>query len=106
VITNLLTNAIKYSPASPCLIVTCKLENKDVVCSVQDFGIGIARENYNRIFELFFQEHHDTRRYPGLGIGLYLSAEIIKRQQGKIWVESALGRGTTVFFTLPAAPGL
>jgi PAS domain S-box-containing protein len=101
VITNLLTNAIKYSPGSPQINLSCRLHNKEVTCSVQDFGIGIAPENYNRIFELFFQEHHDTRRYPGLGIGLYLSAEIIKRQQGKIWVDSELSKGTTVYFTLP-----
>lgn len=101
VITNLLTNAVKYSPGSPEIIVSCRIQGNEVICSVKDFGIGIARENYTRIFELFFQEHHDTRRYPGLGIGLYLSAEIIKRQHGKIWVESELDEGTTVFFTLP-----
>jgi PAS domain S-box-containing protein len=101
VITNLLTNAIKYSPSSPDIIIACEVHGDEVICSVQDFGIGIAPENFSKIFELFFQEHHESRRYPGLGIGLYLSAEIIRRQNGRIWVDSELGKGTTVYFSLP-----
>jgi PAS domain S-box-containing protein len=102
VITNLITNAIKYSPESPDIRILCNINNHEVTCAVQDFGIGIAPENFTKIFELFFQEHHESRRYPGLGIGLYLSAEIIKRQHGKIWVESELEKGTTISFSLPA----
>ncbi len=102
VLTNLLTNAIKYSPDATRVNVSCRVQKDEVICAVQDFGIGIATENFTRIFELFFQEHHESRRYPGLGIGLYLSAEIIRRQHGRIWVESELNKGTTISFSLPA----
>jgi signal transduction histidine kinase len=70
--------------------------------SVQDFGIGIAKEHLQKIFERFYQvTDPEERTYPGLGIGLYISLEIVKRHGGQIWVESKKGEGTTFHFTLP-----
>ncbi len=70
--------------------------------SVQDFGIGIAKERQHKIFERFYQvTDPEEKTYPGLGIGLYISCEIIKRHGGQIWVESKKGEGATFHFALP-----
>jgi signal transduction histidine kinase len=102
VITNLLTNAIKYSPNATSIVVTSASSQQDITLCVQDFGIGIAKDKQSQVFERFFREtgtREDT--FTGLGLGLYVSAEIIQRQGGKIWVESEKGRGSTFCFTLP-----
>jgi PAS domain S-box-containing protein len=102
VLINLLTNAIKYSPQGGKIIVT--VENKDdvVLIAVQDFGIGIAKENQAKIFDRFYQVTDPAEKtFPGLGIGLYIAAEIIKRHGGTIQVKSAKGKGSTFSFTLP-----
>ena len=68
--------------------------------SVQDYGIGIAKEHQHKIFERFYQvTDPEEKTYPGLGIGLYISCEIIKRHGGQIWVESKKGEGA--YFILP-----
>jgi PAS domain S-box-containing protein len=102
VLTNFLTNAIKYSPDSIDIIVKTKKGRKKFSCLVQDFGVGIAKESRKKIFERFFRvtgPHEDA--FAGLGLGLYLSAEIIKRHKGKIYVESTPGKGSIFYFTLP-----
>jgi signal transduction histidine kinase len=69
---------------------------------VKDFGIGIEEIHHQKIFERFYQiADREEKTYPGLGIGLYLSHEIIKRHHGRIWVESKKGEGSTFSFTLP-----
>lgn len=102
VLANLLTNAIKYSPESDRVIVSLKEDTGRIICSVTDFGIGIARENQKYIFDRFYREteaHAIT--FPGLGLGLYISSEIVKRQGGEIWVKSEKGKGSTFSFSLP-----
>ncbi len=70
--------------------------------SVQDFGLGIAKENQRYVFDRFYRVSGATElTYPGLGIGLYVSREIIERQGGSIWVKSETGKGSTFGFTLP-----
>ena len=102
VLINLLTNAIKYSPAHGKIIVSLKNENNKAFVSVQDFGIGIAEKHLGRIFERMYRvPEGELVTYPGLGIGLYISSEIIKRHRGKIWVKSKIGEGSTFSFTLP-----
>jgi signal transduction histidine kinase len=102
VLTNLITNAIKYSPTGKEIIVKAKPENEKVVISVQDFGIGIAHEQKNKIFDRLYQvTEAKAKTFPGLGMGLYISKEIIKRHKGKIWVESEKGKGSTFYFSLP-----
>ena len=102
VLTNLLTNAIKYSPEADKVIVSVKDKKDKVICCVTDFGIGIAKENQSYIFDRFYREPESYAiTFPGLGLGLYISSEIIKRQGGKIWVESEKGKGSVFSFSLP-----
>ncbi len=102
ILTNLLTNAIKYSPQADAILVRTVYKEGQVITSVQDYGIGIPREKQEHIFERFFRvEGEKQETYPGLGLGLYISAEFVKRHNGSIWVESEEGRGTTISFSLP-----
>jgi signal transduction histidine kinase len=102
VITNFLSNAIKYSPNADKIIVATSKENNEVKLSVQDFGIGIPKDNQEKVFEQFYRVSKNKQHlYPGLGLGLYISAEIIRREGGKIGVDSTEGRGATFYFILP-----
>lgn len=102
VITNLISNAIKYSPHSDKIIVKGSHENGSVNLCVQDFGIGISKKNKDKVFDRFQRASGpNNQTYPGLGLGLYISSEIIKRMKGKIWVESKKGEGSTFCFSLP-----
>ncbi len=103
VLINLLNNAIKYSPQVDRVLVQVVPEGTHVVVRVQDFGMGIAEAYQDKIFERFYQvSEPEMKTYPGLGIGLYISREIIKRYRGRIWVESCKGEGSTFSFSLPA----
>lgn len=102
VLINLLTNAIKYSPEADRVIVSVSSKDNFVVCSVTDFGIGIAKENLPFIFDRYYREMEtNVNTFPGLGLGLYISSEIIKRQGGYIWVDSQKGAGSVFSFSLP-----
>ena len=102
VISNLLSNAIKYSPDGTPIIAKCEQRSSAVVVSIQDSGIGISEGDLQRLFERFYRVETDyTRQINGFGIGLYLSAEIIKIHGGQIWGESEQGTGSTFYFTLP-----
>lgn len=105
VLINLVSNAIKFSPAADKVIVRLSQEGDNAVVSVQDFGIGITEHHHSRIFERFYQATEPaTKTYPGLGIGLYISSEIIKRHRGRIWLASQKDMGSTFSFSLPANP--
>lgn len=102
VLTNLISNAIKYSPHGGEIIVKTQVKPDQAVVSVQDFGVGIPEDKLASVFEKFFRvsgPKQDT--FPGMGLGLYISAEIVKRQGGQIWVESQEGKGSTFYFSLP-----
>jgi len=101
VLTNLVANAIKFTPPGGRIRVTCEHMNSMAKISVTDTGPGIAPDLLDAIFERFHQGESSERR--GLGLGLYISRTLIEAQHGKIWAESALGHGTTVSFTLPLA---
>ncbi|HWD86829.1 MAG TPA: PAS domain S-box protein [Mucilaginibacter sp.] len=102
VISNLLSNAVKYSPKSKLIMVGCRTEGNDALVSVQDEGIGISPQDKDKLFERYYRVTSDTtRNISGFGVGLYLSAEIIARHDGRIWVESEKGAGSTFYFTLP-----
>ena len=102
VITNFLTNAIKYSPGANKILVTTSIEDGHVKLCVQDFGIGIPQDNLEKVFEQFYRVGNGKELlFPGLGLGLYISAEIIRREGGKIGVDSTEGEGSTFYFTLP-----
>ncbi len=99
VITNLVSNAIKYSPLTNRVIINSEIiENKVKLC-VQDFGIGIPLSEQPKLFSRFFRASENT--YPGLGLGLYISREIIKRHSGTINVKSEEGKGSTFCFSIP-----
>lgn len=102
VITNLLSNAIKYSPAGSTIKVSTQQEKDGIRVGVQDEGYGIAEEHQHKIFDRFYRvttDNFDT--FPGMGLGLYISAQIVQSHQGSINVESALGNGSNFSFTLP-----
>lgn len=99
---NLLMNAIKYSPANTPIEVAITEANNRAIVSVADEGIGIDEKYHTKIFERFYRVYEgDEKTYPGMGIGLYISSEILHRHQGRMWVESTKGEGSTFFFTLP-----
>ncbi|HLG63549.1 MAG TPA: ATP-binding protein [Ktedonosporobacter sp.] len=102
VLTNLLTNAVKYSPEANTIVIRTIHKDGAIITSVQDFGIGIPEEEQSQIFERFFRVDGAVQEtYPGLGLGLYISSEFIKRHHGTIWVESKAGKGSTFSFSLP-----
>ncbi|MBI4136737.1 PAS domain S-box protein [Candidatus Roizmanbacteria bacterium] len=102
VLTNLITNAIKYSPDETDIIIKLSRKNGKAVVSVRDYGIGIAKDHQRKIFNRLYQVGDDDRKtFPGLGMGLYISATIIKRHRGTMKVESQKGKGSTFYFTLP-----
>lgn len=103
VVTNLITNAIKYSPHSDQIIISTKLEGREIIVCVKDFGIGIPVDKTDKVFEQFYRVSGNKQHtFPGLGLGLYISSEIIKREGGRMWVNSVEGKGSTFCFALPA----
>ena len=104
VVMNFINNAVKYSPESKDIIIkTTKLQ--DVVrISVSDFGIGLTEEQIKRIFERFYRVEDKKFMTSGLGMGLYISTEIINAHNGAIGVDSEPGKGSTFYFDLPLLP--
>ena len=104
VIINLVSNAIKYSPQANEVIITSQSNKDTIKLCVQDFGIGISSSEQPKLFTRFFRvANSKTNTYPGLGLGLYISNEIIKRHSGTIDFKSAEGKGSRFCFTLPVA---
>jgi PAS domain S-box-containing protein len=102
VISNLISNAVKYSPKGRLVEINCHTNDKTVIVSIKDEGMGIKPQDLGQIFDRYYRvESNHTRHISGFGIGLYLSAEIIKRHEGSIWAESEIGKGATFYFNLP-----
>ncbi|MDH7460829.1 ATP-binding protein [Chitinophagaceae bacterium 26-R-25] len=101
VLTNLLTNAIRYSSTSSKIITTIKSIDSKVEFSVKDFGKGISLEEQSRIFEKFYKTKDDIK--SGTGLGLAIARDFITSQGGRIWVESEEGKGSVFAFELPKA---
>lgn len=102
VLTNLLSNAIKYSPDAKEIIVKTEKKYDAFLMYVQDFGVGIPKKHLSNVFDRFFRVGKwGKSNYPGLGLGLYISFEIIKRHGGSMWVESVEGKGSTFYVSLP-----
>ena len=101
VLINLISNAIKYSPKGGRVIVSTSVSKDKVKVSVQDFGIGIEEDQHDRIFSRFYRVENLAAHMSGLGIGLYISQEIIKGHGGELQVESAIGKGSTFSFEIP-----
>lgn len=102
VINNFLTNAVKYSPKGKNIDISCKESNGNIQVSVKDQGIGIKPQDQEKLFDRYYRiESVQNQTISGFGLGLYLSAEIIHRHKGKVWVESEMGKGSTFYFSLP-----
>jgi len=102
VVSNLLTNAIKYSPQGGTIRVSGRVLPEQVVVTVSDEGIGIAPVEQKRIFDAFYRvDDASTRRTQGTGLGLYLVKAVVESHGGQIWVESEPGQGTAFSFSLP-----
>ncbi len=101
VLVNFVNNAMKYAPESKEIMITVSRENDMAKVAVTDKGRGIAAERIPYLFERYYKAENSADHYSGLGLGLYISAEIIRRHNGQIGVESKLGNGSTFWFTLP-----
>jgi PAS domain S-box-containing protein len=103
VLGNLLENAVKYSPDGSDVTVTVEDRGDGFVTAVCDRGIGIPADELGQVFERFHRGRQvSSTNYGGLGLGLYITKQIIERHGGSIWVESKEGQGTTFYFSLPA----
>ncbi|NOW97203.1 CHASE3 domain-containing protein [Mucilaginibacter sp. SG564] len=102
VISNLLSNAAKYSLRASEIVIGCEVKDSEVIVSVRDKGMGIQSQDLPKLFERYYRVNSEyTRHISGFGVGLYLSAEIIKHHNGRIWVESEINLGSTFYFSLP-----
>ncbi len=102
VLINFLSNAVKYSPNAGTIRIKSVKVNEKLVVSIQDFGIGINKSHQSRLYERFYRVDKTAILFAGLGLGLYVSSEIINRHKGSFWYESTLGSGSEFYFSLPA----
>ncbi len=104
VVRNILDNAIKYSPDGGLIVIRGEARPKDVVVSIADQGVGISPEDLIPLFEKYFRAKAPTGYYvPGTGLGLPVARAIVEAHGGRIWAESKVGQGTTLYFSLPSA---
>ena len=101
VIINFLTNAIKYSPGTDEIHINVDLIGNKIYVGVRDFGIGIAADQQKSVFDKFYRVEETSIHFQGLGIGLFITAEIIKRHGGEVGVKSTFGEGSEFYFILP-----
>jgi two-component system sensor histidine kinase/response regulator len=101
VIVNFLTNAIKYSPGTSEIDVTVNVKDGELYLAVKDYGIGMSLEQQQKVFDKFYRVEETSQRFPGLGIGLYISSEIISRHQGRVGLNSEYGKGSEFYFIIP-----
>jgi two-component system phosphate regulon sensor histidine kinase PhoR len=103
ILTNLVNNAIKYSPKGGDVIISGKMMSNELIqFAVSDQGMGIPKEQIGKMFARFHRvDNRDTREIGGTGIGLFLVKNLVEIHHGKIWIESEVGKGTTFFFTMP-----
>jgi signal transduction histidine kinase len=101
VLSNLVSNAIKFTPEGGKIEIAARMDEDELTMSVRDTGIGVVAEEHDRLFDRFYQVGESLRReYPGLGLGLSIVKELVELHQGKAWVESEVGKGSTFFFTV------
>lgn len=103
VVNNFLSNALKYSPGADKVIVKVERKKNTMRLSVRDYGIGIPEDQISHVFDRFYRVEESVRNFQGLGLGLYISAEIIRRHNGKIGAERNKDGGSTFWFSLPVA---
>ncbi len=101
VVINLLSNGIKYSPHSKEVFIDVTEEGEFLKVCVKDNGVGIPKTHLEKIFERYYRVEENAVQFQGLGIGLFISNEIIQRHHGRLWAESEIGKGSSFYFTLP-----
>ena len=101
VVVNIVNNAVKYAPDSKKINIKIEKENDMAKVSVSDKGPGIASEKVPHLFDRYYRVDSDGVQFSGLGLGLYISSEIIKRHDGQIGVDTEIGKGSTFWFTMP-----
>ena len=102
VLDNIISNAMKYSPEGGTITFRVKELDDQIVASISDEGVGIPKDNLDKIFDRFYRvDKARTRKLGGTGLGLAIAREMVNAHGGRIWAESVEGRGTTVQFTLP-----
>ncbi|HWB90563.1 MAG TPA: HAMP domain-containing sensor histidine kinase, partial [Puia sp.] len=104
VLTNLVNNAAKYSDAGAPIAIYCSATDEALTVCVRDRGIGVSRENITRIFEKYFRDEAVANKYSGFGMGLYITAGIVREHNGTIWAEKNEQSGSSFYFTLPVHP--
>ncbi|CAH0309047.1 MULTISPECIES: PAS domain-containing sensor histidine kinase [unclassified Pedobacter] len=101
VVHNFISNAVKYSPDAKTVEISARIIDENIIVSVKDYGIGIKSKHLKQLFERYYRADNSSTRFNGLGLGLYISADIIKRHGGSFWIESSFGNGATFSFKLP-----
>ncbi len=101
VIMNILTNAFKFTPQGGTVTLRAKEKDAALMVEVQDTGPGIAKENWQRVFESYYRVESGEQHPTGLGLGLALCKTIVEAHNGKIWVDSEEGKGSTFGFSIP-----
>lgn len=102
VLDNIISNAIKYSPEGGTITFSLEQHEEEIVVSVKDEGVGIPKENVNKVFDRFYRvDKARSRNLGGTGLGLAIAKEMVGAHEGSIWAESKEGVGTTIYFTLP-----
>jgi len=101
VVSNLIRNAVKYSPDADHVDIRSKFQDGQIIIEIQDYGLGISEEDQKHIFERFFRSSAVTGAFPGLGLGLNISKRIVEGLGGKVWVQSTPGQGSTFLASIP-----
>ncbi len=101
---NLISNSLKFTPKGGTVTVSIANSGEGVKASVADTGIGIPQADVERIFERFYRASNRSKvNAPGTGLGLAICRSIVDKHEGRVWVESEVGKGTTFFFVIPVA---
>ncbi len=105
ILLNLISNAIKFTPRGGQITFRAKEDKANLIVEVQDTGPGIPREEQLKLFHPYYRIPADRHRFPGLGLGLAITKQLVELHSGKIWVESEPGKGSTFAFSLPLVDG-